>query len=211
MQRVVRDGAELAVGFHHAGHVGVLDGDDDIIEIELFQQAHMIQRTLHHGFRRGCAIFGKDVLFQAAAVHADADGDVLALAGVHHCLHAAVVANIAGVDANFVHTHVCTGQRGLIVKVDVRHDGDAHGVLDRFDAPGVRRAGTGHAQNLAARCLAALCLCHIALDVLHRNIQHGLHRNGVAAANGHVSNFDFPLFLPHKAPLSVTWLRSRAG
>ena len=82
MERVICNCTELAVGLHHAGHIGVLDGNDDVVEIEFFQQAHMVQCALHHGFRGGGAIFGKDMLFQTAAVHADADGDILLLAGL---------------------------------------------------------------------------------------------------------------------------------
>ena len=69
----------------------------------------MVQGAFHHGLGHGRAVLCQDVLFQAAAVHADADGDVLALAGVHHCLHAAVIADVAGVDANFIHTHIRAG------------------------------------------------------------------------------------------------------
>ena len=95
MERVVGDGAELAVGFHHAGHVGVFNGNDDVIEIELFQQAYMVQSAFHHGFRGGCAVAGQNMLFQTAAVDADADGDVLLLAGIHHCLYPVIIADIA--------------------------------------------------------------------------------------------------------------------
>ena len=82
MQGVIGHGAQLAVGLHHAGHVGVLDGDDDVVEIELLQQADMVQGAFHHGLGHRCAVLCQDVLFQAAAVHTDADGDVLLLAGL---------------------------------------------------------------------------------------------------------------------------------
>ena len=158
----------------------------------------MVQCTLHHGLRRGCAVFCKDVLFQTAAIHADADGNVLALTGIHHSLHPVIVADVAGVDADLVHTNVGAGQRCLVVKVDIRHDGDVHRVLDGFDALCIRRAGAGHPQDLAACSFAPLSLCHIAFDVLHRHIEHGLHRNRVAAADCHIADLHFTFFLPHK-------------
>ena len=210
MERVIRHGAELAVGLHHAGDVGVLDGDHDVVEIELFQQADVVQRALHHRFGHGRTIFSKDVLFQTSAVDADADGDVLLLAGVHHGLHPVVVADVARIDADLVHAHVGAGESRLVVEVDVCHDGDIDGVLDGLDALGIRRAGAGHPQDLTARRLAALGLCHIALDVLHRDVQHGLHGDGILAANGHISDLDFTLQLPHgTSPFRS--LRSRAG
>lgn len=146
MERVVGDGAELAVGFHHAGHVGVFDGDDDVIEIELFQQPHMVQSAFHHSFRGGCAVAGQNVLFQTAAVDADADGDVLLLAGIHHCLYPVIIADIARVDADLIHTHICTSQCSLVVKVDICHDGDVHCVFDGLDALCICRAGAGDPQ-----------------------------------------------------------------
>ena len=193
MERVIRDSAELAVGLHHAGHIGVLDGNDDVVEIEFFQQAHMVQCALHHGFRGGGAIFGKDMLFQTAAVHADADGNVLLLAGIHHRLHPVVVANVAGVDADLVHTHVRAGQSRLVVKVDVCHDGDVHRIFDGFDALCICRAGAGHPQDLAAGSFAPFCLSHIALNILHWHIEHRLHRNRILAADGHIADLYFPL------------------
>ena len=208
MQWVVGDGTQLAVSLHHAGHVGVLDGNDDVVEVELFQQAHMVQGALHHGFRGRGTVLGKNVLFQAAAVDADADGDVLLLAGVHHRLHPVVVADVAGVDADLVYAHVGAGQRSAVVKVDICHDGDAHRVFHGLDALGVGCAGAGHPQDLTAGGFAPLCLCHIAGNVLHRHIQHGLHRNGMVAANGHIADLHFSFQLPHPVvPLSVIQLR----
>ena len=197
MERVIGDGTQLAVSLHHAGDVGVLDGDDDVVEVELFQQVDMVQSALHHRFRHRCAVLGEDVLFQTAAVDADADGDILLLAGLHHSFDAVVVADVAGVDADLIHAHVRAGQCGLVIKVDIRHDGDIHRILDGLDALGVCCAGAGHAQDLTARRLAALRLRHIALDVLHRDVQHGLHRDGVVAADGHIADLYFSFQLPH--------------
>ena len=48
----------------------------------------------------------------------------------------------------------------------------------------------------------------IAGNVLHRHIQHGLHRNGMVAANGHIADLHFSFQLPHPVvPLSVIQLR----
>ena len=80
--------------------------DDDVVEVELFQQVDMIQSALHHRFRHRCAVLGEDVLFQTAAVDTDADGDIFLLAGIHDCLHAVIVADVARVDADLIHAHV---------------------------------------------------------------------------------------------------------
>ena len=145
------------------------------------------------------------MIFQTSAVDADADGDVLLLAGVHHRLHPVVVADVARIDADLVHAHVGAGESRLVVEVDVCHDGDIDGVLDGLDALGIRRAGAGHPQDLTARRLTALCLGNVALNVLHGDIQHGLHRNGVVAANGHIADLHFSFQLPHgRFPFRIT-------
>ena len=122
---------------------------------------------------------------------------LLLLAGLHDGFHAVIVADVARVDANFIHAHVCTGQRGLVIKMDVRHDGDIDGIFDSLDALGIGGTGAGHPQDLAACCLTPLGLGHVALNILHRNIQHGLHGNGVFAADGHIADLYFSFQLPH--------------
>src|SRR5699024_12551117 len=55
--------------------VGALDGDDDVVKVELFQQADVVEGAFHHGLGHRRAVLGQDVLFQAAAVDPDADGE----------------------------------------------------------------------------------------------------------------------------------------
>ena len=152
----------------------------------------MVQCTLHHGLRRGGAVFCKDVLFQTAAVDADADGDVLLLTGVHHRLHPVVVADVAGVDANLIGTGINGGKGGAIVKVDIGHNGDIHRLLNGRYHRGICRGGHRDAHDLAARFCHAFCLLHVARNILNGHIEHGLHCNGVGAANSNVADFDRP-------------------
>ena len=49
-------------------------------------------------------------------------GMFLLLAGIHHRLHPVIVADVAGVDADLIHAHVCAGQSRLVVKMDVCHE-----------------------------------------------------------------------------------------
>ena len=157
----------------------------------------MVQSALHHGLGHRGAVLGQDVLFQAAAVDPDPDGDVPGLAGPDHFLHPAVVPDVAGVDADFVHTHRRAGQGRPVVKVDIRHNGDVHRPFHRLDAFGILGGGAGHPQNLAARRLAPFGLGHVPLDVLDGDIEHGLDRDGVGTADGHISDFYFTLGLAH--------------
>ena len=44
----------------------------------------------------------------------------------------------------------------------------------------------------AKRVAKAGCLLHVARNILNGHIEHGLHCNGVGAANGNVADFDRP-------------------
>ena len=106
MQRVVALLAEQTVGSHHAGHVGRFDGNHNVGEIVFFQQADVVKRTFHHGLRHRGAVFGQDMLFQAAAVDTDADGHIFGVAGIRHRLDIFIGADVAGIDTDFVSTRI---------------------------------------------------------------------------------------------------------
>src|SRR5699024_10476179 len=197
MEGVVGDRRQLAVGLHHPGHVGALDGDDDVVKVELFQQADVVEGAFHHGLGHRRAVLGQDVLFQAAAVDPDADGDAPRPAGPHHLFDPVVAADVAGVDPDLVHPDRRAGQCRTVIKMDVRYDGYIYRLLDRLDAGGVGGGGAGHTQDLAAGGRAPPGLLHIALDVLHRDVEHGLHRDGVGPADGDIADLYFTLAHAH--------------
>ena len=199
MQRVVRLGGQQPVGGHHTGHVGGFDGDDDILEIMLFQQTHMVQGALHHGLRHRRAVTGQNVLFQTASVDADADGHIFGVAGIRHRLDIFICANVAGVDADFVRAGIQRRQRSLVIKVNVRHNGDVNCLLDGRHHAGIRGGGHRHTDDLAACRRHTFGLSHVARYILHRNIQHGLHSNRIVATDGQIADFHFTFQLAHKA------------
>ena len=83
----------------------------------------MAHGALHQGFRRGMAVFLQELFVQAAAVDPDPDGNVLALAHLHHRLHPVFPANVAGVDADLRRAAFRCGNGQLVVKMNVRHQG----------------------------------------------------------------------------------------
>ena len=157
----------------------------------------MIHGALHHGLGHRRAVPGKNVLFQAAAVDADADGNVFGIAGIGHCLDPVVVADVAGIDADFIGAGINGRQRRLIVKMDIRHNRNVHHFLDGRHHGGIGGGGHRDADNLAARFGHPLGLLHVTGNVLDRNVQHGLHRDGVAAADGEIADPNRPFELTH--------------
>lgn len=83
------------VGTHHGGHVGGFDGQDNIVEIEFFQQGRVIQRAVPHGLGRGMAVLCQYLLLQGSGVHPDTDGNPPLPAGIGHRLDPALVPDVA--------------------------------------------------------------------------------------------------------------------
>lgn len=199
--------AQLAVGLHHAGHVGVLDGDDDVVEIELLQQADSTGRFPPWPRAPGAPYFARMCFSRLPPFYTDVRmGIILLLAGLHHGLDPVVVADVAGVDADLVHTNVGAGQRHLVVKVDIRHDGDVHCVSSRPRYAGIRRAGNGHAQDLSSpppHSAAWATLPSMSSTGTFSMVCTAM--GVVAAANGHIADLHFSFQLPHgRFPFRIT-------
>ena len=161
----------------------------------------MVEGAFHHGFGHRRAVFGQDVLFQAAAVDADADGHVFGVAGVGHRLDPVIGADVARVDADLVRPGVQRRQRSAVIKVDIGHHRDVHRFFDGGHHRGVLRGGDRHADDLAARLGHPFRLGHVARNILDRHVEHGLHGDGMVAADGHVADLYFPFQLAlHRAP-----------
>ena len=146
----------------------------------------MIQGALHQGLRGGGAVLCQDVLFQGAGIDPNADGDFFLAAGVSHSLYPAFVPDVAGVDTNLVNPGSYAFQSQAVVKMDVRHQRNAHPFLDGGDQSHGLLVGDCRPQNLTAGLLQAQGLGHATLSVRGGYIEHGLHRDGRAAANGDV-------------------------
>ena len=77
VQRIGRLLVEHAVGLHVHRYPGALDGDADIVEAAVVQQADVAQGAVHQGLGGDAAVFLQQLPLQGAAVDADADGDAL--------------------------------------------------------------------------------------------------------------------------------------
>ena len=186
MQRVVCPLAEQPVGRHGQGHIGTLDGDADVIKIELVQKGHVAHGALHQCLCRDAAVFGPQVLFQRSAVDPNADGDGFLAADVRHRLHLLLPANVAGIDADGVDAPLCARQGILVVEVDIRDQGDRNLFLDPVHRLCRGLIRNGNADNLASGGLQRVDLLHSGADIVGLGIAHGLNRHWGTAAHGHI-------------------------
>ena len=153
MQRIVRLLAQQRIGPHGQRHVGALHGNADIVEIIAVQQLYVAHGALHQGFRRDAAVFGPQVLFQRAAVDANADGDVPLAAGFRHRTDPFLPADVAGVDPQGVDPPLGAHQRQLVVEVDVRDQGNIDLLLDLVHRLGSVLVRYRHPDDLASGIL----------------------------------------------------------
>ena len=97
-------------------------------------------------------------------------------------------ADVAGVDADFVHALGGAPQRQPVVKVDIRHQRDMDGLFDGTDGGGGLHGGHGHPDDLAPCLLQTQNLRHGGGHILGGGAAHGLDGHGRAAADDHAAD-----------------------
>ena len=107
MDGIVTAAAEESCRSYHSGYGGGLHGYAGIIKAILFQQFQELEGTLNQSIRCGMPVQFQQFLIQAAAVHPDADGNMLILAHIHHRLDPVFPTDISGVDTDFGGTAFC--------------------------------------------------------------------------------------------------------
>ena len=147
--------------------------------------------ALHHGLRAGVAVLFDEPGLQTAGVDADADGDAPFPAGLRHRLHVLRAADVAGVDADLVNAPLRHRQGQPVVKMNIRHQGDADLLLDFGDGLGGAHIRDGQADNVRPRHLHGLDLGHRGLHVPGLGVAHGLDGDRGAAADLHPAHVYF--------------------
>ena len=190
VEGVVHQLVEPAHGRHGIADVGVLHGDDRVVETLVFQQPHVVEGALHHGGHGIVGVVRTAVLVEGAAVDADADGDMMGLAAVHHRLHSVGGADVARVDAELFAAVLHGGDGQPVIKMYVCHKRQVDPVHDVPDRPGRVHIEHGGADDLAARRLQPVYLLYGGLCVPGVRVGHGLDGHRGAAAHGHAAHKD---------------------
>ena len=190
MDGIITLAPEQAGCCHHGGHGGGLHGNTGIIEALLFQQFQMLKGTFHQSFRSGMTVFFQQLFVQRTAVDADTDGDVFILAHIHHSLHPILAADIAGVDADLGGTAFGSGDGQLIIKMNIRNQGQRAFLADFSKATGSFHIGHCQACNLAAGRSQLADLLQRTFHIGGSGIKHGLDYHGSTAADGNSTHND---------------------
>ena len=188
VEGIVTFGAEQPRGGYHGGDGGGLHGDAGVVKALFFQQLQMFKGAFHQRFGGGVAVFFQQTLVKTAAVDADADGDVLVLAHLHHGLDPVFAADVAGVDADFGRAALRGGNGKLIIKMNVRHQGQGRVLADVRKAPGGFHVGNRQPGDLAPGGGKLTDLLQAALHIRGFGIEHGLDDHRGAAADGNAAH-----------------------
>ena len=186
------------MGLYAHEHIRGLDTDDQIVIAHILDELHLIQSTLHNSFRCDSPVFFQQRFLQGTAVDAHADGHPVFPGPVHHCLYLMAVADVAGIDADFIRPVLHGGNGQTVIKVDVRHQRNMNLLLDLSQRRGGFHGRHGHADNVAASLLQPLDLLHRGVHILGFGIAHGLNQDRVSPADDPVPNLNhFCIFPGH--------------
>ena len=172
------------------------------VKLRVFQQANMAERAFHQRARIALVREGElcaQCRIDGAVVHPHADGDAARLRRLRHLAHLVGVAQVAGIQAEFIHPLLDGGQGEAIVEVDIRHQRDVDLRFDGAQRVGGARIRHRHAHQFAAGFFQRMNLRHGGRHIVRGGFRHRLHGN---RARRHRWS------TPRPAPL---WCRAVAG
>src|SRR5437764_485225 len=126
MQRVINLRGEQAISCDGAMNVGSFERDDDVVEIQVFENLYMAERRLDHRFWRSRPVFLQQIFFERAAVDAYANRYFLRLCCAHDLAHALMRTYVTGIKSELINASIERHQSELVMKVyigDERHIG----------------------------------------------------------------------------------------
>ena len=162
----------------------------------------MGKSTFNQCFCRWMAVLFQQLLVKAAAVDADANGDLPILADIHHSLYPVFPANVAGVDPDLRRAAFRSGNGQLIIKMNIRHQRQLRLFADFRKPPSCFHIGYRQPGDLAAGFFQLPDLVQRTGHVRGLGIQHGLNHHRRTAANGNISNHNLSGQSTH--PLKIT-------
>src|SRR5690606_16718770 len=189
-QRLLDLGGEQAIGTDGHEHVGGLNADLEVLEVQLVEMIDMAQRRLQQGFGGWLAVLLLQVLLQRTGVDADADRDAVVTRRVDHRADAILTADVTGVDAQAINAQVSHPQGDLVIEMDVRHQRHVDLLADFAKGFGGLHTRHGYADDVGTDGFQLANLRDRGRHVAGLGIGHALHRNGCIAANQHRAHAD---------------------
>ena len=190
VQGMVEGLGRQTVGGDHEGDGRCLHRDLDVVESDLLEEGQLVAGRLHQRLGGGTAVLLVEVGVQGPRVDPDADRHAAVTGLGGHLLDLGLLAQVAGVQAQPLHTGFERRERHLVVEVDVGHDRHGRARDDVGQALGRRLLVTGTAHDVRSRRRQCVNLSQCAVDVRRLRRRHRLHRDGGAVADGHPAQSD---------------------
>ncbi|MOA43576.1 hypothetical protein D3C78_1657420 [compost metagenome] len=83
MQRLIDTCSQQTIGLHRQEHIGCLDADFELVEVETVKDINVAHGGFEQRFRRRLAVFFLDVFFQRTTIHPDTDWDIFIARAVY--------------------------------------------------------------------------------------------------------------------------------
>ena len=198
MQRIIESLADLLVRVDHEQRIDRLGADHDVVEILLVEDVEVfLELGDHDGEEVAMLVVAENAaeflqafllvlaLDDRAFVDADADGDLLRLAGLDDIADLGAVGDVAGVEANLVNARVDRFQRPLKMEMHIRDDRHGHLREDFLQRGGVLLLRNRDADDIRPGGGELLDLGDAFVDFVRIAGGHGLDGNRRIPADAH--------------------------
>ena len=128
-------------------------------------------------------VFRENTLLQGTGVDADPDRDILRFTSVGDRFDTTVIADVAGIDADLIHTRGDRLQRQFVIKMNIGDDRHGHRFFESGDQLNCLHIRNSRADDLTSSLFKLFCLSDGAFDILGGLIEHRLDADLRAAAD----------------------------
>src|SRR2546423_12336545 len=104
MKRIVDLLCQQTISSDGAMDVGSFQRDNDVSEIQIFENTNMTHCRLNHRFGSRSAVLLQQIFLERTAVHADTDRHLLRLRCTHNLMNALLCTDVAWIEPQFVDT-----------------------------------------------------------------------------------------------------------
>src|SRR5690606_19406529 len=190
VQGAVDGVGQLLIGGDRQEGVGRLHRNLELVEVQVLQDAGVVQGAFDHRVRTGLAVFLQQLLLQRPGVDADAHGAAVVAGGLDDLLDPLDRADVAGVDAQAGGARLGRLDASAVMEMDVGHQ--RHAGLARNGAEGRRRlfVRAGDADDVGPGLFQLADLLQRRRRIGGRRISHRLDADRRAPADGNGADHD---------------------
>ncbi len=194
MQRIVTCFGQAVIGGNRKEHIGCLDRNLELVEILIFKDFGVVQRTFDHRLRAGFAVTFQQFLFERPGINPDTHRTAVVLGRLDDLAHAFCRSDITRVDPQARRTGFGGFDRTFVMEMDIGNDRDMHLLDDVFKRRSRFPIRAGNTNNIGTCFFKAQNLIHGCRNIGGQGVGHRLHRDRRISTNFHITNADLAAF-----------------